>query len=89
LGHSRVAQITHQLIALGIDVGPDMTGDLPRVMAQTNPAVERDRAEPDRTAIGAFLKDPATDARDVACRRFCRPASRKRVVPSSLHKTEG
>jgi hypothetical protein len=42
LDHLSVPQIAHQQIALGIDVGPDVVGDLPGVMAQADPAIERD-----------------------------------------------
>jgi len=37
-----LSQILHKEVALGIDVGPDMVGDLPRIMAQTHPTIERD-----------------------------------------------
>src|SRR4030088_1406302 len=39
-----------------------MMGDLSCVVAQANPAVERDRPEPDRSAVGSFFKNqPQTD----------------------------
>src|SRR6516164_1769726 len=42
LDHSRFAQIVHQQVTLGIDVGRDVMGYLPRVVAQADPAVEGD-----------------------------------------------
>ena len=47
----------HQQIALGIDVGSNMMRDLTRIVAKAHAAVKRDRAEPDRTAIGPFFED--------------------------------
>jgi hypothetical protein len=41
LDHLGVSQIAHQQVALGINVGPDVVGDLPGVMAQADPAIER------------------------------------------------
>jgi hypothetical protein len=62
LNHSRFPQIAHQQVALGVDVGRDMMGDLSCVVAQANPTVERDRTEPDRSAVGSFFKNqPQTD----------------------------
>ena len=57
LDHSLPAQIVHQQIALGIDIGPKMMGDLTRIVAKAHAAVKRDRAEPDRTAIGSLFED--------------------------------
>ena len=57
LDHSRLLQIAHQQVAIGVDVGSDMVGDLSCIVAQTYPTIERDRAEPDRTAIRSFFKD--------------------------------
>src|SRR5215831_2817205 len=37
LDHSRFAQIVHQQVTLGIDVGRDVMGYLPRVVAQADP----------------------------------------------------
>ena len=48
---------SHQQVALGIDVWSDVMGDLPGVMAQADPTIERYRAEPDRTAVRSFFKD--------------------------------
>jgi hypothetical protein len=45
LNHSRFAQIVHQEIAFGINVGCNVMGDLPRIVAQAHPAVERNRAD--------------------------------------------
>src|SRR6267142_373651 len=43
-------------------------GDLPRVMAQTDPTIERYGAEPDWTAIRSFFKDhPQADVMSLIC----------------------
>ena len=47
----------HQQVALGIDVWSDVMGDLPGVMAEADPTVERYRAEPHWTAIRSFFED--------------------------------
>ena len=55
--HSRLAQIMHQKITFGVDIWSDVMCDLPRVVAQADPPIECDRAEPDRTTIRPFFKD--------------------------------
>src|ERR1700730_16955362 len=53
--------------------------DLPRVMAQSDPSIERYRAKPDRTAIRSSVKDhPQADVMSLIC------ASAVRLFESKL-----
>jgi hypothetical protein len=60
--HSRITQISHQQVALGVDIGCNVVGHLPGVVAQSDPAVERYRAEPDRTTVSPLVQNlPESD----------------------------
>src|SRR5271156_2041855 len=52
----RLLEVGHQKIALRIDVGRGMVGDLSGVMADAESVVEHGRAEPDRQAIIASVE---------------------------------
>src|SRR5262245_57393182 len=56
LNHPGVAQIAHQPVTLGIDVGRDVMGHLPRVVTQAYPAVEGCRTQPDRSAVRSLVE---------------------------------
>src|SRR6202043_3883417 len=68
----------HQEVAFGIDVWPNVMGNLPGVMAQADPTIERYRAKPDRTAIRSFFKDhPQADVMSLICASAVRLFERK------------
>src|SRR5262249_29871046 len=56
LNHPGVAQIAHQEITLSINIGRNVMGDLPRVVAQAYPAVEGHRTEPHRTTVRSLVE---------------------------------
>jgi len=66
---SRKSRISR--FAFRIDIGADVMGDLPGVVAQADPAVERNRTEPNRSAV--FPWSRTSQKRDVVpfCLRFC------------------
>jgi len=78
-----------QQVAFRIDIGADVMGDLPGVVAQADPAVERNRTEPNRSAVLSLVQDePKADVVPFVL-RFCRQASRKQAAPFSLHNRAG
>src|ERR1700722_700005 len=58
----RLLEIGHQKIALRVDVGRRVVGDLSRIVADAEPIVEHGRAEPDRqTVIASVDRLPEAD----------------------------
>ncbi len=53
----RVLKIVGEQVALGIDVGGDVMGDLRVVMTDADAAIEGRRAKPDRAALLAALQN--------------------------------
>src|SRR5262249_58166265 len=52
----RCVVMVHQQVSLGVDIGCDVMRHLTGVVAQSDPAVEGYRTEPDRTAIRSLVK---------------------------------
>ena len=77
-------EIGRQQIALGVDVGRDVVGDLAGVMADAEAVVENGRAEPDREAVVAGV-ERLPEAHVVArARAFAGGLLEGQILPSVL-----